>query len=518
MSDRDSHTRNCKVDLTSQKVFHLLKDIINVIDIFAGPGGLSEGFASYRGKVAFDIRLSVEKEFWACETLRRRKVQYIDETVAENVLAPVTRSRTNTSLLEKLPSTLANDVSARVCQATLGEEESDLEVKSRLRKLKLNDRTVLIGGPPCQAYSAAGKSRNKGKYDYDPLKDHRNFLYREYLRMLVETRPAVFVMENVKGLLSTKINGHPVFESILHDLQQPQDYINGLKGPKYRVHSLVTTEESDSDLLGNLDLKPIDYLVKAEEFGVPQARHRIILLGVREDLNTIPNTLQPYSQITTQDALDDLPHLRAGTTGVWLDDFDHRMLMSQYAVDLFIRALELGDTHLASYLESILEPQNYANKPFVPAGEGFQRTGFYNHESRNHMPSDLKRYLFISAFTKVNGVSPKGPDGLNPYHLAPEHKNWDSGKFADRFRCQNAIKPSTTITSHSGKDGHYFIHYDPLQCRSLTVREAARLQTFPDTYIFEGPVTRQYQQVGNAVPVRLAQQIAGIVSDILTSS
>ena len=279
-----------------------MKDTFNVIDIFAGPGGLSEGFASYKGKVAFDIRLSVEKEFWACETLRRRKAQNIDEIAAANVLAPLNRVRKNTSLIEELPSALAKDVSARVCQATLGEEKSNLEVRTRLRKLKLNDRTVLIGGPPCQAYSAAGKSRNKGNQNYDPLKDHRNFLYREYLRMLVATRPAVFVMENVKGLLSTKIKGHPIFESILTDLQQPQDYMNGLIGPKYRVYSLVAAGDRDSDLLGSLDLKPIDYLVKAEEFGIPQARHRIILLGIREDLKTIPNTLESSSQITTRDA------------------------------------------------------------------------------------------------------------------------------------------------------------------------------------------------------------------------
>ena len=185
-------------------------------------------------------------------------------------MAPVIRTRTNTSLIEQLPSALAKDISTRVCQATLGEEESNLEVRTRLRKLKLNDRTVLLGGPPCQAYSAAGKSRNKGNHDYDPLKDQRNFLYREYLRMLVATKPAVFVMENVKGLLSTKLNGHPIFESILNDLQQPQDYKNGLKGPKYRVHSLIVSEGRDSDFLGNLNLQPIDYLVKAEEFGSPK--------------------------------------------------------------------------------------------------------------------------------------------------------------------------------------------------------------------------------------------------------
>ena len=129
-----------------------------------------------------------------------------------------------------------------------------------------------------------------------------------------------------------------------------------------------------------------------------------------------------------------------------------------------------------------------------------------NNETRGHIREDIGRYLYAAAFARTFGKSPRAEDF--PSELAPEHANWKSGKFADRFRVQLADKPSTTITSHISKDGHYFIHPDPRQCRSLTVREAARLQTFPDNYLFRGGRTQQYVQVGNAVPPYLAHQIA----------
>lgn len=344
-------------------------------------------------------------------------------------------------------------------------------------------------------------------------------------------------MENVKGILSASVDGQHIFSSILHDLADPGRALDGDRDSRrYRICSLI----SDAGHGANDDYdhaSAAGYIIRAEQFGIPQARHRVILLGIAEDIyvrmpKDLSLQLMPRTQTTVADAIRGLPELRSqisrGGDSVekWLDVLksglerlcrDAPVELQQSCVDalkLLRRApRSIGGTHVSGY-----SPFS-STSPLLAEWYGDSNLHVWlNHEARGHMHSDLYRYLYAAIFTEAHGRSPKGHQEFNLPGLAPEHRNWESGKFSDRFRVQPYGQPSTTVTSHISKDGHYFIHPDPLQCRSLTVREAARLQTFPDNYFFRGNRTEQYHQVGNAVPPLLAHQIAEVVGRIIRNT
>lgn len=504
-----------------------------VIDLFAGPGGLGEGFASLNEGKTFQIAVSAEMETSAHQTLTlrsffrhvrgdsRARGAYYNFCNSEN--APHPRD------LFPVAWTVATQ-EAR--QLTLGDPRHNALLDDILKAAKLNeDETILIGGPPCQAYSLVGRAKNMGTAGYVAEEDHRHYLYREYLRILHKTRPAVFVMENVKGILSSRVGGRQVFPDILRDLTNPGQALNGRSGAKYTIHSLVLPTRFDP----GMDPKSIDardFIIHAERFGIPQARHRVILLGVREDLKYDGrHRLSGAPQVFVEDAINELPPLRSK---LGRDDSaeEWRDTVIGLANNLAKDALEQDEIEMAGQLKSAAfgvhakldtGALRYPKQTDRPKGAASYAAWvrdnnlqvWLNHETRSHMTSDLGRYLYAAVFAAKHKRSPKGHEEFTLKDLAPDHANWQSGKFADRFRVQRYGAPSTTVTSHISKDGHYFIHPDPTQCRSLTVREAARLQTFPDNYFFQGNRTQQYHQVGNAVPSLLANQIALICRAIL---
>ncbi|MDK9755634.1 DNA cytosine methyltransferase [Vibrio sp. D173a] len=502
-----------------------------VIDLFAGPGGLGEGVSSVtheNGNLPFKIGVSVEKEPSAHKTLTTRafyrKIQDAEGGL-DSYNAYLNGQITREQLFELYPQQ-AEEAQQETLFSPHALGDDNEYIHERIRELTNNHDgpKVVIGGPPCQAYSLAGRSRNAGIEGYTAEQDHRNFLYKEYLKVLSLAQPDVFVMENVRGILSAKVNGELMFPNILRDLRAP-GRITRIATPRYRVFSLVVNTENVNNPIYN---DPADFLIKAENYGVPQARHRVILLGVRADVEGVPGTLARREMKTTvEQVLSDLPKLRSGFSKRKDEVKEWEKAVSKNGTRVknllkkqFENAQDLDLKPFKKLNRSEIQPVTHPEKMPTHLIQWYRNnapTCVLNHETRGHMESDLLRYAFSAAYTKLSGgTSPKARDF--PDGLAPEHENWKSGAHADRFRTQAANKCSTTVTSHISKDGHYFIHYDPKQCRSLTVREAARLQTFPDNYKFEGNRTQQYVQVGNAVPPYLAQQIGEVVMMLLERS
>lgn len=538
--------------------------MIPIIDIFAGPGGLGEGFSSIldeNGDRVFKIKLSIEKDINAHKTLKLRSFfrEFESRNIPDDYYSFIKGELTLDELYQRFPEQATMADAEALC-GTLGEPDegdenalSNEEVDERIMTaLRGNDNWVLIGGPPCQAYSLAGRSRRQ-EVTLDEAKDKRVGLYKEYLRIIAIHKPSVFVMENVKGILSAKTENSSIFNKILEDLSDPinacisEETIINNDQPhiKYRIYSL-TKLATEYDSNGNPVFKPKDFIIKSEEYGVPQRRHRVILLGIREDIVPVEeNILQKLEEVSLSSVIGNLPKIRSGITREFTHftmktDKEGKLKKKRYynkikdTTDIWTTYMEQFNKQLNNILEvnktckntlpkdlgaEYISTHSYdlqINHPLYDWYRDDRLNGVVHHASRKHLLQDIKRYMFASRYAELNGNFPRLEDyKLAGNDLMPDHENAESGKFTDRFRVQLPNIPATTITSHISKDGHYFIHYDPQQSRSFTVREAARVQTFPDNYYFCGGRTQQFHQVGNAVPPYLAYQIAQIVKNIV---
>lgn len=497
------------------------------VDLFGGPGGLAEGFSSLRdgsGSRVFDIALSVEKEASAFSTLRLRSfVRQFDE-IPQAYYDYIAGRISRDDLIAQHAAEWAAAV-RETMMLELGTEAATAALDPVLNEIReaAGNEAILIGGPPCQAYSLVGRARNRGIKGYDPAEDHRHFLYREYIRIIGKLRPVAFVMENVKGMLSSRVEGKGIFDLVLSDLRSA-----GGSPDSYTLIPLVAGGKGRHG----------GHIIRCEDYGIPQSRHRVILLGIRSDQISSGDsgmlsghTLEPVAtQATVSSVLSGMPKLRSGLSRTEDNPETWRKaVIAAYRTaasacrneGTWLNRVADTLTGHARDLQEIEELPPRSSRQMTSVSDN--RLGAWlsdpelrelpNHETRGHMESDLARYAFAAVFAEHFQRSPKADE--YPAQLAPAHGNWDSGKFADRFRVQRWNAPSSTITSHISKDGHYFIHPDPTQCRSLTVREAARLQTFPDNYFFEGNRTQQFVQVGNAVPPLLARQIANILKNLL---
>jgi DNA (cytosine-5)-methyltransferase 1 len=405
------------------------------IDLFAGAGGLSEGFIASGGFIPI---AHVEMNPYACVTLKTRTCYYY---LKENNRLDEYRSYQRGEISrEQLYDLMPDGLLDTIINREISNETTD-EIFASINEILKNSKEekvdIVIGGPPCQAYSLVGRAVDPNNMRNDP----RNFLYRQYIRFLNRYRPRLFIFENVPGILTA--NGGKTFENILHEFNA-----SGY----------------------NVDYKILD----AANFGVLQRRRRVIIIGWQEGLELeYPEFETIEIEATVNDILSDLISLRRATE---------------------------NNTY-------ITEPNDY----LLSSGIRSKDDVLTHHTCRFHNPRDIEIYkMVIKAWNK-------GQKRLRYTDLPEElctHKNRNS--FLDRFKVlARDIKCSHTMIAHISKDGHYFIHPDIKQCRSISVREAARVQSFPDNYYFEGPRSAKFVQIGNAVPPLLAKALANKLYYIL---
>lgn len=423
---------------------------LRFLDLFAGAGGLSEGFiqAGYR-PVAH-----VEMDKAACNTLRTRAIFHAlkeseegKELYTSYLNGELTRKEFYAH--EKVPK----EVLDTVIEKAIGKDTLD-EIFARVDALSDGKEIdIVLGGPPCQAYSVAGRSRvGEEKIKEDP----RNYLFKFYTEFLKKYKPKYFVFENVAGLYSAK--------------------------DKHGNHFYAQVKEALDE--AGYEIK--EDLVRAHELGIPQRRKRVILIGRRKDLPAGDLQLSSVGEcpITIRQLFRDLKHLHEGEGTIRKDGRKRGKRAEEWLHENFIADNEFPITC---------------------------------HQARPVCEHDQDIYRMVVEFWDTMNARFNYAEDLPD--VMKTHKNCHS--FLDRFKVVDGNShASQTVVAHISKDGHYYIHPDIRQNRSLTPREAARLQTFPDNFFFESGTTRDgraaaFRQIGNAVPVMLARKIAELLKPAL---
>jgi len=402
-----------------------------IIDLFAGAGGLSEGFV----QAGFVPIAHVEMDKDACNTLRTRCCyHYLRANNQLDIYYKYLKGEISREILY-------TSVPAEVTNAVINVEISDYTINDTFDKIKLLAKgrkiDMIIGGPPCQAYSLLGRHRKT--MENDP----RTLLYLQYGKFLKEFSPKGFVFENVPGLLSAKKGEH---------FQNLQTYFDELG---YKVHFKM---------------------LNASDYGVLQERRRIIIVGWQKDNDMgYPEIKKASTDAVVNDILEDLPLLKA------------------------------GENEMVSLYKK--KNNSYLRESGIRADDEIFVT---QNITRSVNANDASIYAYAIKLWDSEQVRVKYTD--LPIEFRTQ-KNEDS--FLDRFKVVNGKGKAHTVVAHLAKDGHYYIHPSLDVCRSISVREAARMQSFPDNFYFEGSRSAMFKQIGNAVPVLMAKKIAESIKILL---
>lgn len=450
------------------------------IDLFAGCGGLSLGIKNAGGELLF----ANEYDQHASETYRKNLIKSnADGVFVEGPVEELYEHLTGKKLVaeyigEKVVKNL--NVSTHYSRS----KKVDQQLAQSLTGVK--DVDLIVGGPPCQGFSNVGKG-SKNRYKLSPedfVDDYRNILYKYFLGIVDLYNPKIILMENVKGLAYTSTYRQLIQSSIENC------------GRGYRSISII---------------------VNAKDFGVPQNRERIFFIGVRDDivdaenlLFYLPNILMERQKpiVSVKEAIQDLPQISA----------NHKPLNVKIEDEIPIGSpMSFGETiSTLSYKELIPKRSEFVRYINHFKGVNKQPRHLFNHKCRFNNENDKKIYSLLVPGQYID--SPSNFEALQFVKYGTSEnkegvKEFNSN-FSDKYFKLHPDLPSKTITAHLSTDNNGFVHYGDVP-RGLSVREAARIQTFPDWFKFEGAFTRQYHQIGNAVPPMLAKVFGDIFYSFL---
>ena len=425
-----------------------------ILDLFAGTGGLSLGFEMIRnssGKPVFELYRAAESDKYACQTLIKRHGK---EKVIEG---DITKLKTARKIIN--------------------------ECKDKV--------SVIVGGIPCQSFSLLGPRSGYGKKIEKFSKDKRDNLYEHFRDIVDEIKPGIIVIENVKGILSKKdARGKKIIDKLISDFECLGYNFENAQGKKW-------------------------YLLNAADYGVPQKRERVILVGINKTWKDCkipgikPTHFDPDSDnaaallseglkqhVSVYDAIADLPRVTPMITFTGINKKDKEQIIirnkkNHSGKDKTEHNIKRFNKHLNKISQSGVEFFNFVR----PNGYKY----IDHHISRKQQLSDIELFRLMKQGETAKEFLERMPK------KAKKLIKYDMKSFKDKYRRQKASKPSTTVFAHLEKDGNRFIH--PRQARTFTPREAARVQSFPDDFIFKGPISKKFRQIGNAVPPLLSYNI-----------